>query len=1310
MYEKRRDWEKLLGLDAARGRAPPEGDERAREVPRDREARHRARQEARGLHRALARGARQRSGERRGARRARAVSTSARKDFDRRSPTSSRSRPRSRSTTRRRSRSSAKLGTIYGDRLNNDEGAVNAWRALLALNPNDRKAQEALKKKYLALGRWDDLEVFYAESGKWDEFIRVLEQQEAKETDDRGQDRPALEDRRALGGHRSRSTIARRAPTRRSSSSTPSTSRAAEALIPIYTQAGNAKGLANAIEVKLAHEEDAVREARALLREVAASTRRKAQGAAEGVRALPRRRSSSPRGRAVASTTSSAPRKRDRRWDERHRRLPHGDRARPTSDGRRVARDRAAPPARSRARRRGEAASTRRSRSSAPSTRPTARTPRRIGALERLYRETGRFAELSGSTRRSAISSTEPDERKQILYAIAELYESELKDSTSAIDDLPPGARGRADGRAGARGARRALPRAGALGAVRRRPAQAHRARRRRGRAHRPQVPPRAARSRSTSDDAAGALENYREILFLDPAQRRGARWRSRRCSRTRTSAPKRRRSSRRSTRSAATGRSSSSALEILGAGRGRHRRARRAPPQGRAHRAETLNDLARAFEAQARGAQGRSVARRDARASSSSSPSRPSAWDKLDVIFERDRRGPHRRAARARVLDAPRAHRRAARQHRRGGEGLHARPLARSGRRRGARRAGRALPAHRALDAISSASTGAASSSPHDADRARAALRADGRGLRRAARHARRTRSPRTARSSSSTTTSQVALARARRALHAPAHVGGARREPRGAARARGRRRGADRAHAPPRGAARDRRWARSSRRSRATARSSSATPRTPRRSPRSSASGRTPSTSSPSPTSSSRSTARSGDYQKLIGVHEVQVRRSDDADPPVELLHQIAQLYEDAAGDLSSAFDTLARALERGSGERADAAGSSIASPARPAASPISRSVFETLARAADRRRARERALHDERARLRGRPRRRRQRRSALYRKVLEIDPRQPRRGRVARAPLPRRRALPRAVAILQRKAEILDELAEKKDALFQAARIEEDVLEQPEAAIAVYSKVLELDADDLRALDALIKLYLGLSRWEDLLARLHEEGRSRRRPRREEAHLLPGRRGLRARARRRRAGDRHVPRRSSSSIPTTSRRSRASTSSTSRRRTGRSSSACSRARARCATTRTRRSASSTGSRSSTRSTSTTSPRAIELYREILQRRADHEPTLARPRRAEERRAGSARRRRGPRAGLRGDAAIGRSSSASSRSRSAHADDPFHEGRPAPPHRAPLRGRARRTTRRVRHVRARARARQRQRGDARRTSSASR
>src|SRR5262249_33592685 len=40
----------------------------------------------------------------------------------------------------------SKLGQLYGERLNNDEAAVEAWQQLLALNPQDRKAQEALKK------------------------------------------------------------------------------------------------------------------------------------------------------------------------------------------------------------------------------------------------------------------------------------------------------------------------------------------------------------------------------------------------------------------------------------------------------------------------------------------------------------------------------------------------------------------------------------------------------------------------------------------------------------------------------------------------------------------------------------------------------------------------------------------------------------------------------------------------------------------------------------------------------------------------------------------------------------------------------------------------------------------------------------------------------------------------------------------------------------------------------------------------------------------------------------------------------------
>src|SRR5208337_3028346 len=161
----------------------------------------------------------------------------------------------------------SKLGTIYGDRLNNDEGAVAAWRALLALDPNDRKAQEALKKKYLTLGRWDDLEGFYAESGKWDEFIRILEQQEAKETEPQSKISLLFKIAQLWADKKQKLDRAAKAY-EKVLELEPNSLQAAEALIPIYTQAGNAKALSNAIEVKLSHEEDSQTKL-GLLREVA---------------------------------------------------------------------------------------------------------------------------------------------------------------------------------------------------------------------------------------------------------------------------------------------------------------------------------------------------------------------------------------------------------------------------------------------------------------------------------------------------------------------------------------------------------------------------------------------------------------------------------------------------------------------------------------------------------------------------------------------------------------------------------------------------------------------------------------------------------------------------------------------------------------------------------------------------------------------------------------------------------------------------------------------------------------------------------
>ena len=112
---------------------------------------------------------------------------------------------------------------------------------LLTLQPDDRRAQEQLKKRYVTLGRWDDLEVFYAESGKWDEFIRVLESNESARDRRRAAHRHADEDRRALddpeGQARSRGARLREGPELDANNLA-----AAERLIPIYAQREQPEG------------------------------------------------------------------------------------------------------------------------------------------------------------------------------------------------------------------------------------------------------------------------------------------------------------------------------------------------------------------------------------------------------------------------------------------------------------------------------------------------------------------------------------------------------------------------------------------------------------------------------------------------------------------------------------------------------------------------------------------------------------------------------------------------------------------------------------------------------------------------------------------------------------------------------------------------------------------------------------------------------------------------------------------------------------------------------------------------------------
>ena len=410
-----------------------------------------------------------------------------------------------------------KLGTIYGERLNNDEGAVGAWRNLLALDPNDRRAQDALKKKYLTLGRWDDLEVFYAESGKWDEFIRVLEQQEAKETSGPAKISLLFKIAQLWADKKQNHDRAAKAY-EKVLELEPNNAQAAEALIPIYAAANNSKALANVIEVKLGHEEDHGAKL-GLLREVATLYEGKIKDPQKAFdrflsafEIAPSDEQTSVDLERVARTTT--------RWEEvvtAYKRAigasdESGDQAAAVMLRLRLGRifveelqkiDEALEAYRAVYDAEGDNAQA-------------------IAALERLYRQTSKYSDLLGIYEKKRDLSATPEERQANCYEIAKLYENEIGNVDKAIetyvqvlDDEPRDARALAAldvlyGRLG-----RWEPYVDVL--RRRLELDVTEA----------ELIDLKFRLGHTLDshlsDAVGALQNYREILFVD-AQHEGAR------------------------------------------------------------------------------------------------------------------------------------------------------------------------------------------------------------------------------------------------------------------------------------------------------------------------------------------------------------------------------------------------------------------------------------------------------------------------------------------------------------------------------------------------------------------------------------------------------------------------------------------------------------------------------------------------------------------------------------------------------------------------------------------------------------------
>jgi tetratricopeptide (TPR) repeat protein len=965
-----------------------------------------------------------------------------------------------------------KLGALYGERLNDDAAAVEAWRQLLAINPQDRKAQEALKKKYLTLGRWDDLEVFYAESGKWDEFIRVLESQEAKETDDKVKISLLMKIAELWMVQKQKADRAARAYEKVLSIDATHLA-AAEALIPLYEQAGNPKGLATVIEVKLAHDQDDATKLE-LYRQVAGLYETKLK---DPQRAFERFLSAFELSPGDAQCVDDV---------ERAARATSGWDALIASYGAAIARAdealdhdlaialrlRLGRVLRDEVKRVDDALAQFRAVYDADGENAAA-----IAALEQLYRDTGRFADLLGIYEKKRDLTPDPAERRPILYAIARLYEHELKDPKSAIatylqvlDDEAMDAEALAALDKLYREQQEWEP---YVDVLRKRIDIAD---------EEGLLIDLKYRLGSTLEkhlgDAAGALENYREILLLDAANDAA-------------------RAALEAMLDNAELRAEAAAileeiyesrsdwerliqvLEILAAA------AADVPTKVRLLRkiahtaAENIGDIARAFDAEARALK-EDPANLETRAELEALAERSNTWDRLDTIFIEsaesvedaqlargywlrlaaidERLGKVEEAAAnyARVLGIDPADQEALaamdalyRRTERWSDliGVFRRriELAEAGPDRETLYAQmaevyetklhqpeQAIAAYREVLSLDEASHVALSALDglftrqsmwvELADNLEAQLRLaydEGEQIRLMLRLA--------------------ALRESRMDMIQPAIEGYSQvleREPSN----------------PDALAALERL-------------------------------GQTPEHELDIAEILEPLYRASGAYGKLIGVHEVQVRRSEDPNRRVELLHQIATLHEDAGGDLNSAFDTYARALAEEPSNPTTQDGLDRLARATGRFADLAR-VFETLAeKQTDTElastlftmsaRVYEADLGDLDSAIRH------------YRTVLRIDPKN----------LPAAESLDRIFRaaeryqelseILQQKAEILDDVQEKKSALFQAASIEEDVLERHDHAIAVYGKILDLDAEDLGAIDALIKLYLSLSRWPDLLA---------------------------------------------------------------------------------------------------------------------------------------------------------------------------------------------------------------------------------
>jgi golgin subfamily B member 1 len=160
-----------------------------------------------------------------------------------------------------------KLGLLYSDKLDDNKAAIRTWEALHELDPENRRAQDALKKLYLVEGDMDSLEAFYAKQDKWAEFIRVLEKEVETATELEQKTNLQLKIAALYRDKLDKADRAIRA-LEKALQDDENNLTVAERLIVLYEEAGDERHISRPLEIKLAHTDDPI-DRQVLLRRLA---------------------------------------------------------------------------------------------------------------------------------------------------------------------------------------------------------------------------------------------------------------------------------------------------------------------------------------------------------------------------------------------------------------------------------------------------------------------------------------------------------------------------------------------------------------------------------------------------------------------------------------------------------------------------------------------------------------------------------------------------------------------------------------------------------------------------------------------------------------------------------------------------------------------------------------------------------------------------------------------------------------------------------------------------------------------------------